>query len=71
MVSVSISEAAANLSHLVAHVERLYGTVEITRDGQVAAVLMSKDALDALRETLYWLAQGGDAASQEDRVHAG
>ena len=66
MVSVSIGEANANLSDLVAHVERLYGTVEITRDGRVAAVLMSKDALDALHETLYWLAKGGDAAAPDE-----
>ena len=59
MQTVSLSEAKDRLSGLVDRVEREHETIEITRHGHAAAVLMSKDALDSLYETLFWLSQPG------------
>lgn len=59
MQTVSLSEAKDKLSGLVDRVEREHETIEITRHGHAAAVLMSKDALDSLYETLFWLSQPG------------
>ncbi|GAA1524129.1 prevent-host-death family protein [Agromyces terreus] len=57
MQTVPLSEAKDKLSRLVDSVEREHETIEITRHGHPAAVLMSKDALDSLYETLFWLSQ--------------
>jgi antitoxin YefM len=57
MQTVPLSEAKDKLSGLVEQVEREHETIEITRHGRAAAVLMSKDALDSLYETLFWLSQ--------------
>lgn len=59
MQSVPLSEAKDKLSGLVDSVEREQEIVEITRHGRAAAVLISKDALDELYETLFWLSQSG------------
>ncbi|MFF1539754.1 type II toxin-antitoxin system Phd/YefM family antitoxin [Microbacterium sp. NPDC058269] len=59
MQSVPLSEAKDRLSRLVDQVEREHETIEITRHGRGAAVLVSKDALDSLYETLFWLSQPG------------
>ena len=59
MHSVPLSEAKDKLSGLVDRVEREHETIEITRHGRAAAVLMSKDALESLHETLFWLSQPG------------
>ncbi|WP_435748442.1 type II toxin-antitoxin system Phd/YefM family antitoxin [Microbacterium sp. PMB16] len=59
MQTVSLSEAKDKLSGLVDRVEREHETIEITRHGHAAAVLMSKDALESLYETLFWLSQPG------------
>ncbi|MFJ2551855.1 type II toxin-antitoxin system Phd/YefM family antitoxin [Microbacterium sp. NPDC087591] len=59
MQSVPLSEAKDRLSRLVDQVEREHETIEITRHGRGAAVLVSKDALDSLYETLFWLSQSG------------
>ncbi len=59
MQTVSLSEAKDKLSGLVDSVEREQEIVEITRHGRGAAVLISKDALDSLYETLFWLSQPG------------
>ena len=59
MQTVPLSEAKDHLSRLVDQVEREHETIEITRHGRGAAVLMSKDALDSLYETLYWLSEPG------------
>lgn len=57
MQTVPLSEAKDKLSGLVDSVEREHEIIEITRHGHAAAVLMSKDALDSLYETLFWLSQ--------------
>jgi prevent-host-death family protein len=59
MQTVPLSEAKDKLSGLVDAVEREHEIVEITRHGHAAAVLMSKDSLDELYETLFWLSQPG------------
>lgn len=59
MQTVPLSEAKDKLSGLVDQVEREHEAIEITRHGHAAAVLMSKDALDSLYETLFWLSQPG------------
>lgn len=57
MQSIPLSEAKDHLSRLVDQVEREHETIEITRHGRSAAVLVSKDALESLYETLFWLSQ--------------
>jgi antitoxin YefM len=59
MTSVPLSEAKDNLSALVEAAETTHEIVTITRHGRPAAVLMSKDDLDSLHETLFWLSQPG------------
>lgn len=59
MQTVPLSEAKDKLSGLIDAVEREHEIVEITRHGRAAAVLISKDALDELHETLFWLSQPG------------
>lgn len=74
MQTVSLSEAKDKLSGLVEQVEREHEVVEITRHGHAAAVLMSKDALDSLHETLFWLSQPGvreDLAAAQQEYEAG
>ena len=67
MQTVPLSEAKDQLSRLVDQVEREHETIEITRHGRGAAVLMSKDALESLYETLHWLSESG---TQEDVAEA-
>lgn len=55
MESIPLSEAKDRLSSLVDAVAREHERIEITRHGKPAAVLLSKDDLDALHETLLWL----------------
>jgi antitoxin YefM len=74
MQTVPLSEAKDKLSGLVDRVEREHETIEITRHGHPAAVLMSKDALDSLYETLFWLSQPGvrdDLAAAHEQLDAG
>ena len=59
MQTVPLSEAKDKLSGLIDQVEREHETIEITRHGHPAAVLMSKDALESLLESLFWLSQPG------------
>ncbi len=54
-----LSEAKDQLSRLVDQVEREHETIEITRHGRGAAVLISRDALESLYETLFWLSEPG------------
>lgn len=75
MQSVPLSEAKDRLSRLVDQVEREHETIEITRHGRGAAVLVSKDALESLYETLFWLSQSGthedvDAARRQSTAGA-
>lgn len=74
METVPLSEAKDKLSALVERVEREHEAIEITRHGHSAAVLMSKDALDSLYETLFWLSQPGvreDVAEARQQFEAG
>ncbi|MFK4760949.1 type II toxin-antitoxin system Phd/YefM family antitoxin [Microbacterium sp. ZW T5_45] len=66
MQTVPLSEAKDQLSRLVDQVEREHETIEITRHGRSAAVLVSKDALDSLYETLFWLSQPGTAEDVDE-----
>lgn len=59
MKTVPLSEAKDTLSALVDEVGREHEIVRITRHGRGAAVLMSEDDLDSLRETIFWLSQPG------------
>lgn len=49
---LNVTDAKARLSELVAAVASTHDHVEITRNGEPAAVLMSMDELQALRETV-------------------
>lgn len=50
--TVNVTEAKTRLSELVAAVATTQDHVEITRNGQQAAVLVSYEELAALRETI-------------------
>jgi prevent-host-death family protein len=50
--TMTVTAAKARLSELVAIVERTQEHVDITRNGEPAAVLVSYAELDALRETI-------------------
>ena len=58
-MTVALSEAKDKLSSLVDEVWREHEVVQITRQGQPAAVLMSADDHEPLQETIFWLAQSG------------
>ncbi|HET6561704.1 MAG TPA: type II toxin-antitoxin system Phd/YefM family antitoxin [Marmoricola sp.] len=57
MRSVPLSEAKDKLSALVDEADSTHEIVQITKHGRPAAVLMSADDLESLRETLFWLQQ--------------
>ncbi|MGY1684455.1 type II toxin-antitoxin system Phd/YefM family antitoxin [Geodermatophilus sp. SYSU D00804] len=59
MTTIPLSEAKDRLSALVEAAEKTHEIVTITRHGREAAVLMAKEDLDSLHETLYWLSQPG------------
>lgn len=50
--TVTVTDAKARLSELVAMVESTQDHIDITRNGQPAAVLVSHAELTALRETI-------------------
>jgi prevent-host-death family protein len=50
--TMTVTDAKARLSELVAMVEQTQEHVDITRNGEPAAVLVSHTELDALRETI-------------------
>jgi antitoxin YefM len=66
--TIPLSEAKNQLSRLVDQVEREHEVIEITRHGHGAAVLVSKDSLESLYETLFWLSEPG---TREDVYDAG
>jgi antitoxin YefM len=49
---MTVTDAKARLSELVAMVERTQEHIDITRNGEPAAVLVSHAELEALRETI-------------------
>jgi antitoxin YefM len=59
MTTVPLSEAKDRLSALVDQVEQTHDIVTVTRHGKPAAVLMSADDLESMRETIFWLSQPG------------
>ncbi|MGL5809471.1 MAG: type II toxin-antitoxin system Phd/YefM family antitoxin [Nocardioides sp.] len=59
MRSIPLSEAKDRLSALVDAADSTHEIVQITKHGRPAAVLMSADDLESLRETIYWLSQPG------------
>jgi prevent-host-death family protein len=59
MRSIPLSEAKDKLSALVEEADSTHEIVQITKHGRPAAVLMSADDLESLRETLFWLQQPG------------
>jgi antitoxin YefM len=61
--TLTVTDAKARLSELVAMVERTQEHVDITRNGEPAAVLVSHAELTALRETIAILS---DARAVED-----
>ena len=50
--TMTVTDAKARLSELVAMVERTQEHIDITRNGEPAAVLVSHAELEALRETI-------------------
>ena len=60
---MTVTDAKARLSELVAMVERTQEHVDITRNGEPAAVLVSYAELEALRETIAILS---DTRAVED-----
>jgi antitoxin YefM len=61
--TLTVTDAKARLSELVAAVATTHDHIEITRNGEPAAVLVSHTELAALRETIAILS---DAAAVED-----
>lgn len=59
MREVPISEAKNSLSTLVDEVEAEHEIIRLTRHGRGAAVLISEDDLESLRETVFWSSQSG------------
>jgi antitoxin YefM len=59
VTTIPLSEAKDKLSALVEAAEKTHEIVTITRHGREAAVLMAKEDLDSLHETLFWLSQPG------------
>ena len=52
MDTVPLTEAKTHLSELIDRVEREHDRITVTRNGRVAAVLISQDELTGLEETL-------------------
>ncbi len=65
--TMNVTEAKARLSELVAAVATTQDHVEITRNGEPAAVLVSHEEMAALRETIAILS---DARAVEDIAQA-
>jgi antitoxin YefM len=74
MQILPISKVKDQLSELVVAAQLTHEEVIITRHGSPAAVLISADELESLRETLFWLSQPGiheDLAEAEADYAAG
>ena len=72
MRMVPLAEAKDKLSALVDDAESTHDIITITKHGRPAAVLMSADDLESLRETLFWLAKPGiaDAIADAEREYS-
>ena len=60
--TMTVTDAKAHLSELVAAVATTHDHIEITRNGEPAAVLISAHELDSLRETIAILSDPGAVA---------
>ena len=72
--TMTITDAKARLSELVAMVERTQEHIDITRNGEPAAVLVSHAELEALRETIAILSDAplvADLRQAEADIAAG
>lgn len=72
--TMNVTEAKARLSELVAAVATTHDHVEITRNGEPAAVLVSHSEMAALRETIAVLSDAGavdDIGQAEADIVAG
>lgn len=63
MKTLPLSEVKARLSELVEEAALTHERVSITRHGRPTAVLLAADDLEAMEETMFWLAQPGTAAA--------
>lgn len=72
MRTLGYSEAKNKLSEALDDVERTHDEIVITRHGRPTAVLMSPDALESLRETVFWLSKTdvGDAIRTAEAEYA-
>ncbi|GLY19438.1 antitoxin RelB [Kineosporia sp. NBRC 101677] len=62
-VQVSMAQARANFRELLDNVKATHARYRITRNGEVDAVLMSIDDLEALEETLEILSDPDEVAA--------
>ena len=65
MKTVPLAEAKAKLSRLIYEIDRWDEEVTITRNGKVAAVMISSDQFDSWKETL--MIQSDPALMEEIR----
>lgn len=71
---MTVTDAKARLSELVAMVERTQEHIDITRNGEPAAVLVSYTELESLRETIAILSDAtlvADLRQAEADIAAG
>jgi prevent-host-death family protein len=71
---MTVTDAKARLSELVYAVATTHDRVEITRNGEPAAVLISYDEFDSMRETIALLSDPGaraDIRESEADIKAG
>ena len=59
MRTLTITEVKARLNELVDETASTHEQIVITRHGHPAAVLVSADDLESLKETVYWLSRPG------------
>lgn len=72
--TLNVTDAKARLSELVAAVANTHEHVEITRNGEPAAVLVSMEEIRALRETVAVLSDAptiADIREAEEDIAAG
>jgi prevent-host-death family protein len=72
--TMTVTDAKARLSELVAAVATTHDHIEITRNGEPAAVLVSVEELTALRETIAILSDPrtvADLRESEEDIAAG
>jgi prevent-host-death family protein len=74
MQILSLSAVKNRFSELVDSVQRTHDEIVVTRHGSPAVTLIATEELEALRETIFWLAQPGiheDLAVARAEVVAG